>query len=299
MERATKIIIFFMCSMLCATVEASAVLDKDSKEDIGGFQHKRFEPTGGYAEQVSKKKSRYDSIRDKVSKAGISKEQHKKFRPINEHIKETYKAKSLKNIILNKFYLKTGVGKIGYEKFKEVGDGGGYTDKKAKGSSYNIGIGYRFSNAIRADLNFQDIKGKYKDPVDEDIINDAYSRQQNINAVSVFINGYYDIIFLKTIVPYITAGIGISRNKTSDIVVLEETAKGYTQNNFIWNIGAGVQYKFSNNFALDFCYRYMDLGYIKTGRATIKLGSMPGVNFDFGKQKLKGHQIMGSLIYSL
>jgi len=105
-------------------------------------------------------------------------------------------------------------------------------------------------------------------------------------------NGYYDINLHKTIIPYVTAGVGIARNKAGDFVSLDTiTLKGKTNTSFVWNVGAGVKYNLNRNFALDLSYRYIDLGSIKTDNLD--------ANTHGGKQKIKGHQAMIYIIYSL
>ena len=188
--------------------------------------------------------------------------------------------------MLDNVYLKAGVGAMKFNKFKETG---GYSKRKAPkvGPAYNIGIGYRFNESIRTDLNLQYSELKYKDTVDK--------LKQNVKTMAAFINGYYDINFHESIVPYITAGIGVGRNDAGDLKELAVTKdrKGKTTTNFIWNIGAGAQYRINKNFAADLGYRYMDLGKTKTD--TYKVGTL---KYEGGKQNIRCHQVIGSLIYN-
>ena len=214
-----------------------------------------------------------------------------------EPVKRLHKTSLRGDDINRKVYLKAGIGKGEYEKFKEKKDGG--YEKKTHGNTvYNMGIGYNFTNSIRADLNLEYTQSKYKANGDSPY-GGSVNVKQNIKTMAIFINGYYDINFHKSFVPYITAGIGISQNKTSDmpIEMAVATARGRKQNNFIWNAGVGLQYKFTDNFALDLSYKYVDLGYIKTDDA--KTGSRTTDIFRIEKQKLKGHQGLSTLSYYL
>ena len=96
------------------------------------------------------------------------------------------------------------------------------------------------------------------------------------------------------IVPYLTAGIGIVSNKSGDLeqVGVIESRKGKAKTNFIWNIGVGAQYNVNKNFALDLGYRYMDLGFSKVNDSEIAW------LYKGGKQKIRGHQVIGSLVYN-
>ena len=187
--------------------------------------------------------------------------------------------------ILDKMYVKAGAGAMYFEKFKatETKIASGYKKKAPKRICpiLNIGVGYRINNSVRADINLQYTKINYK----------ATDIKQSIRTTSTFVNGYYDFKFHDKIVPYLTAGIGIGINKAGE---LQETyfqqRKGKNKTNLIWNIGAGAQYIINECFAIDLWYRYMDLGLIKTDdESALALG---------GKQKLRGHQVIGSLIYN-
>jgi opacity protein-like surface antigen len=151
--------------------------------------------------------------------------------------------------------------------------------------------GYRFNDNIRTDLNLQYSELKYK------LVTGPNVKKQNIKTMAAFVNGYYDINFHESIVPYITAGIGVGRNNAGDLketgVDDEDKRKGKTTTNFIWNIGAGAQYKLNKNFALDLGYKYMGLGKTKTNASSESPKLYRG-----GKQNIRAHQVMGSLIYS-
>lgn len=183
--------------------------------------------------------------------------------------------------------MKAGAGVMRFEKFRRTPHG--YIKKTPKASPvYNVGIGYRFSDKARADLNLQYSKVKYK------ATHDITKLKQNIKTTAAFVNGYYDIDFHKSIVPYLTAGIGIVSNKSGDLeqVGVIESRKGKATTNFIWNIGVGAQYNVNKNFALDLGYRYMDLGSAKVNDSEIAW------LYKGGKQKIRGHQVIGSLVYN-
>jgi opacity protein-like surface antigen len=195
--------------------------------------------------------------------------------------------------VLDKVYLKAGIGGMVYNKFKTTGEENeGYHKKASKTSPiYNFGVGYRFTDSIRADLNIQYASIKYRVGLEDG----GYSKQ-NIKTISSFVNGYYDINFHKNIVPYLTAGVGFGRNKLGNLIIgdedgAEDTGIGKTKTNFVWNVGLGTMFKFNKNFALDFGYRYMDFGTTKTNNG-------PGLDNAGGKQKLRGHQVLSSLIFS-
>jgi opacity protein-like surface antigen len=190
------------------------------------------------------------------------------------HIKTTTQAR-------NNIYIKAGAGAMFYEKFKAIEFG--YFKKAPKTTpAYNIGIGYRINDSVRTDLNLQYAGVRYK----------ANYLRQNIKTTAAFVNGYYDINSNKHIVPYLTLGIGVGNNRAGYLKTDEEPLrKGRDITNFVWNLGAGAMFKANKNFALDLGYKYMDLGHTKTndGKSLSDRG---------GKQRIRSHQILGSLIYN-
>jgi opacity protein-like surface antigen len=73
--------------------------------------------------------------------------------------------------------------------------------------------------------------------------------------------------------PYIGAGFGPSINDSGDVPVTGTlpvgfsafTLPGHTQTSLAWNAGAGMAIRLTGDFALDFGYRYVDLGTFTTG----------------------------------
>jgi opacity protein-like surface antigen len=181
----------------------------------------------------------------------------------------------------NNVYIKAGVGAMFYEKFKATRFG---YEKKAPRTApvYNLAIGYRINDAVRTDLNFQYAEVRYK----------TSDLRQIIKTKAAFVNGYYDINYYKTIIPYLTAGLGIGSNNAGYLITKGEAqCRGKERTNLVWNIGAGGMLKANNNFAIDLGYRYMNLGRAKTDNGEV-------VFYRGGKQNIRAHQVIGSLIYN-
>ncbi|MEM6338965.1 MAG: outer membrane beta-barrel protein, partial [Pseudomonadota bacterium] len=152
------------------------------------------------------------------------------------------KLKKVKSKTSKKLYLKVGVGNMHYRKFIETAQ---YERKSLRtDTTYNIGIGHKFNTSIKADINLQYHKTKYVDIDHNPLFNLTFNSKQKINILSIFINGYYGFNFNKFIIPYITVGLGVGKNKARDLVVepmdpILDAFKGKTIKNFIWNTGAG------------------------------------------------------------
>ena len=186
---------------------------------------------------------------------------------------------------MNKIYLQAGVGGMQYKKFSPGGRSK-YNQAPKSTPVYGIGAGYKFDNRnvlTRVDINFQYSRAKYRGTPAAGIIS-----KQKIDSFAAFINGYYDVCFAKAqrFVPYLTAGLGMSRNKAGKLTLGTPSATGRTINSFAWNAGAGFKFNFNERVAIDLGYRYMDLGTTKSD----------GTYGD--KQKVRGNQGIGSLIYS-
>jgi len=96
---------------------------------------------------------------------------------------------------------------------------------------FGVGVGYKCSEYFRTDLNFAHRNLKYKETsTGGDIIN------QKTKNYSVLLNGYYDFKNKSIFTPYVTGGLGISRNVAKDAIVdsdpLDVIYKGASTNNF-------------------------------------------------------------------
>lgn len=114
----------------------------------------------------------------------------------------------------------------------------------------------------------------------------AWGQRVNLNwhektrSMGVMANAYYEFDTKTPVSPYIGAGLGWARLKTSangEIVniVLPGGATGNIpfsgsedRNNFAWNIQAGLSYTMTQNWVMDLGYRYTDLGYTKSSSIT-------------------------------
>ena len=90
-----------------------------------------------------------------------------------------------------------------------------------------------------------------------------------MSAWSALINGYIDLGTWYRATPYIGAGLGAARVRTSDYesTVAPPFTPGLTnaQWNFAWAAMAGVGYAVSSNIILDAGYRYINFGNVKSG----------------------------------
>jgi len=170
---------------------------------------------------------------------------------------------------------------------------------------YRVAVGKGF-NAFRGEVEFtyRKFNHKYTHP----IVTDARS-QYDIKSASYFLNGYYDFAnYSKVFVPYVGAGVGVSRNSLSDEKVyfmneLQMYTPGTKQTSFAWNVGLGTMIHLNQNIAFDLSYKYTDLGKI-TGKKDV-LGAdgnpatQPTISVANVQGRLMSNNITASVVFKL
>jgi opacity protein-like surface antigen len=197
-------------------------------------------------------------------------------------------------------YVGGGVGVFTAQSFKEI-DNHPYLKGKPKGKPpvlYNLFLGYKFNQYLRADINGQYRELNYTSSKNSGGVTE--SSKQKIKNLSVFLNGYVDAPNNTIFVPYLTAGIGCSRNNPGDLKsrvislpAFDVDAKGKNTNSFAWTVGFGTRIKIYKNIDADLSYRYADLGKVKIRSST----DASGQSYGAASQKLNLHQGILSLIY--
>ncbi len=93
----------------------------------------------------------------------------------------------------------------------------------------------------------------------------------SVKSYTAMFNLYRDLGNYGGFTPYIGAGIGASYNKLSQVYFtdnpnLTNKIAGNNDLSFAWALMAGVGYQMSQRAIIDFGYRYIDMGSIKSGR---------------------------------
>jgi opacity protein-like surface antigen len=162
-----------------------------------------------------------------------------------------------------------------------------------------LGVGYRFTRMIRADVTASYRSGFKLDDTDQ--APSSYSA--HITSYNVMLNGYVDfpIERWKWFVPYVGAGLGYANNKIDDISNPNlaplppgnSTVPGGTWNGAAWQLSAGVSFGLTRRLILDVGYRYLDSGKIET-----KPGNVTGffaMPYDGATGKLRSHELQVGL----
>jgi len=203
------------------------------------------------------------------------------------------------------YYVKGEVGVAMPKKIDDV--------KYKKSAIFGIEGGYKMNENFRFGLGIgliNNIKPK-----------DELGAKAKINSLILETNAYYDIADLNGFTPYLTAGVGVSRNKlkiTDSSSNSPGSIKGnsipsgntggnafsgsgkssapnsqsgsssasqsvsFKKTGFAWNVGLGAMYNISSDFGVDLAYRYRDLGKVK---------------FNTDSKKLKSHNVTVGVVY--
>lgn len=187
--------------------------------------------------------------------------------------------------------------------------------KLKKSAIFGIEGGYKMNENFRFGLGLNFASGmKFKD--------DGTLKGAKVNSIILETNAYYDIADFNGFTPYLTAGVGVAKNKlkvndtssTPTVVTggsTSSTSSGTTKGfpnkmtpkananafpatasgsstslkktGFAWNIGFGGMYNIDPEFGVDLAYRYRDLGKVKIAKDVSK--------------KLKSHNVTVGVVY--
>jgi opacity protein-like surface antigen len=174
----------------------------------------------------------------------------------------------------------------------------------------SVALGKQFNDRIAFDVELS-YRGEYTN--NDDSLNTTDGIQKattSINSISTMLNGYF-VYYNKhpDFKPYITAGAGISRNKTGKTTVsgtdanndqLTISQDGNTNTSFSWKLGSGIRYKLDSSFDVDLRYQYVDLGNVSINNTTTAYsdGSYQGTSTEAIKtSRLSSHEILVGIIY--
>jgi len=157
--------------------------------------------------------------------------------------------------------------------------GGGQFDIKnndlGSGHAFGLSVGKYITNNFRLELEVSQRGGLKYDTEYASAPNLGATTKSDIDAKSIFINGFYDFksftISSSLVTPYLGGGIGISRNKmgtvteTSPSPIMISTLDGNTSSEFAYKIAAGTLLSLTEKLSLDISYQYINLGKFKSG----------------------------------
>ena len=117
-----------------------------------------------------------------------------------------------------------------------------------------------------------------------------------VTSYTAMFNVYKDLGKWRRVVPYIGAGIGVAYNTMDDVYFTQNPAlvdriRGNSDFAFAWSLMTGFAYQVSNRAILDFGYRYIDFGSVKSDRIDSGFNQNPSVVVD----ELAAHEFKGAI----
>ena len=171
------------------------------------------------------------------------------------------------------YYVGLGLGKSN----AKIPYGGDLPSGKYGGASvYSFVLGRQFNEKIAFELDASYRGDFVNNDRNYDTDDGVKKVGTSISSLSVMLNGYYyyysQSAFFK---PYILGGLGVSSNKTENMVVtwfdqgeaLSRVTSGASSASFAWKLGAGVKFALDSCFDLDLRYQFVDLGNVKLGNS--------------------------------
>lgn len=141
--------------------------------------------------------------------------------------------------------------------FLEDGDAGiakGVDYFDDKGYAVTVAIGKRIA-AMNKQVRIEGELGYQKNEVDDCAGSRCRDITGDLKAYSFLVNGYYDMVKGKKIVPYLTAGIGVAK------VDADINHRAHVDDlGIAYQVGAGIAYHITDNWHIDLKYRYMGTG---------------------------------------
>jgi outer membrane immunogenic protein len=156
--------------------------------------------------------------------------------------------------------------------------------KKNKTAVLGFGLGYKFNEYFRSDLNlqFRNLKTESKD----------FTPAIKNTAFTTMLNGFVDLPTGTMFTPYGVVGVGMSNIKKADNTLLAVsgnhiTFKTKNKTSFAWNAGLGVNTKIQDSVSLDLGYKFVNVGKIKFKVADTSKTS-----------KIQAHELAAGVIFS-
>lgn len=168
--------------------------------------------------------------------------------------------------------------------------------------------GLRLASGVATPVKYGQVRGEFELGWNDDAkdsnnfafkVDKTYNHKfaTELSVSSAMLNVYYDIDTGTKFTPYVGGGIGMAhlKNKTK---VTGSTPSGAlnlgsseSENNFAWNIGAGVSYALNDKVSIDVGYRYSDYGNVKESVSQKVPGLKVPLNVS-GKYDVTSHEFL-------
>lgn len=157
---------------------------------------------------------------------------------------------------------------------------GSYDTNLGTAASFGVKLGFAATENIKFDLSYN-YRGNFNKqvafPPPPSVVTDTPDGESykfsNINSQALMLNvNLFPFTNLNKFKPFVSAGIGVARNKFGDMrnydlvgpagtpAVFDNTLQGDTKTSCTWQLGAGLDYALTEHLDLGLAYRFVDLG---------------------------------------
>jgi opacity protein-like surface antigen len=159
-----------------------------------------------------------------------------------------------------------------------------------------VGIGARFLPFFRADVTASVIPSLHFNGGDN--LGTGSVNIAQIRSEVALVNAYFDFPVLTIfgpMQPYVDFGIGAARNKIGAMssTFIGGGLAGHTETDVAGSIGAGIAFPLGDHALIDFAYKFIDLGEVRTGAVTS--ATFPGTGSSPIKADLSVHTLTAGL----
>ena len=207
-------------------------------------------------------------------------------------------------------YLKGGIGWAhSQDEVATIGDLADPPDRVAFDSdgsiAYQLGIGYRLTDWLDAELSLGHIGGfDLSGPYENDGNPSGETGRTEVDTTSIMFLGLVDVAaVLDTswpVEPYVGVGLGYARHDMDGFTVTIDDAaiEGHASGGFAWKAILGATYPLSEHLSLDAAYVYADYGEAESSRRAYELGDHLQLNSPLTVD-IRSHELSLSLRYRL
>jgi opacity protein-like surface antigen len=166
------------------------------------------------------------------------------------------------------------------------------------GWSAGGGLGMQFIPNVRGDLTYTYRGGHDLDQLDQNAPPTRF--QADFSSQAVMASGYYDFsVGYPGIVPFVGVGLGWSDvrigNLTSISAAGTRVAPAGSQDNFAWQLMAGVGFDLSYGLKVDLFYRYFDGGHFQSQTGNVISGGVVVGTYHGAEGAFHVHELGASL----
>jgi opacity protein-like surface antigen len=163
----------------------------------------------------------------------------------------TVKKQHLEKVELTKGFYVSAVGGVAFLEDSDMKDNRRDEVNTDPGYAFAVAVGKRIG-VLDKEIRVEGEIGYQKSEVDD--CSKCRDLTGDIKAYSFLVNGYFDLVRGKKIVPYLTAGIGAAKvdADVNHFAHVDDIGLAY-------QVGAGIAYHISDNWHIDLKYRFFSV----------------------------------------